>query len=87
MIGKHGLEHGLQSTVIALARQEVHLQKSLIGLHLDFDQIRNLNRALNFREIETLAFPDVLVSIWHRSVYLFPFGQIAEKSEKSMQPV
>ena len=60
---KHGREDGLQTTVIALARQEVHLQESLIGLHLDFDQVWNLNRALNFREIETLAFPDVLVTI------------------------
>jgi hypothetical protein len=77
----------LQTAVIALARQEVHLQKTLIGLHLDFDQIRNLNRALDFREIETLAFPDVLVTIWHCLVYLFPFGRIAEKPEKNMQSV
>ncbi len=60
---KHRREHGLQSAVIALARQEVHLQKTLIGLHLDFDQVWNLNRALDFREIETLAFPDVLVTV------------------------
>ena len=84
---KHGGEDGLQTAVIALARQQVHLQEALIGLPLDFDQVRNLNRALNFREIETLAFPDVLVTIWHCLIYLFPFGQLAEKMENGVQLV
>ena len=63
--GKNGSEHGLQSAVVSLARQQVHLQKALIGLHLHFDQIGNLDRPLNFREVQTLAFPDMLVSIRH----------------------
>src|SRR6266851_4050777 len=62
---KHGSEHRLKSAVIALARQKVHLQKALIRLHLDFNQVGNLNRALDFREIQTLAFPDVMIASRH----------------------
>ena len=51
--------------VFALARQQIHLQEALIRLPLDFDQVRNLNRALDFREIQPLAFPDVLIGIRH----------------------
>jgi hypothetical protein len=58
-------EDGLQTAVVALARQQVHLQKALIGLHLHFDQIGDLDGALNFREIQTLTFPDMLISIRH----------------------
>jgi len=45
---KHGSEHRLKPAVIALARQKVHLQKALIRLHLDFNQVGNLNRAWIF---------------------------------------
>jgi len=62
---KHRREHRLKPAVIALARQKVHLQEALIRLHLDFNQVGNLNRALDFREIQTLTFPDVLIAIRH----------------------
>jgi hypothetical protein len=55
----------LQTSVVALARQQIHLQKALVRLHLHFDQVGNLNRALNFSEIQTLTFPDMMVRIRH----------------------
>jgi hypothetical protein len=69
---KNGSEDGLKTTIIAFAGQQVHLQKALIGLHLHFDQIRNLNRSLNFREVQPLTFPDMLITIRH-AYYLIPF--------------
>src|SRR5207302_1721920 len=62
---KHAGEHGLKAAVVALARQQIHLQKALIRLHLDFNQVGNLNRALNFCEIQTLPNPNVLSGIRH----------------------
>src|SRR5579885_3292694 len=62
---KHGGEHGLKPGVLALARQQIHLQKALIGLHLDFNQVGNLDRALDFREIQALTFPDMLIGVRH----------------------
>ncbi len=51
---KHGCKHRLKPGVIALARQQIHLQKALIGFHLDFNQVGNLYRALDFCEIQPL---------------------------------
>ncbi len=82
---KHGGEHRLESGVLALAWQKVHLQKTLIGLHLDFNQVGNLNRALDFCEIQPLAFPGVLIAIGHCVIYLIPFGQNAGKERKGAQ--
>src|SRR5262249_30542191 len=62
---KHAGEHRLKTAVLALARQQIHLQEALIGLHLDFNQVGNLNRALDFREIQPLTFPDVLIAVRH----------------------
>ncbi len=62
---KHRREHRLKPAVLAFARQQIHLQEALIGLHLDFNQVGNLNRALDFREIQALTFPDVLIAVRH----------------------
>jgi hypothetical protein len=62
---KHRSEHRLKPAVLALARQQIHLQEALIGLHLHFNQVGNLDRALNFGEIQPLTFPDVLIVIRH----------------------
>jgi hypothetical protein len=35
--GENGLEHSLESGVLALFRQEIHLQKTVVGLALNFD--------------------------------------------------
>ncbi len=58
---KHRSKHRLKPGIVALARQKIHLQKTLVRLHLDFNQVGNLNRALDFREIQTLTFPDMLI--------------------------
>ena len=41
-------ENGLQAPVFALARQLIHLQEALIGLLLNVDQVRDLDRGLEF---------------------------------------
>jgi hypothetical protein len=62
---KHGAEDGLEACVFALARQQIHLQESLIGIALNFDQVRDINRALDFREIQALAFTMVMIARLH----------------------
>jgi len=60
------LEHRLQTRVLALTRQTVHLQEALVGLLLDLDQVRNRNGRLDLRKIDALAV-DVLgqaVHVW-----------------------
>ena len=58
---KHAGEHRLKAAVLALARQQIHLQKALIGLLLDLNQVGDLNRSLDFCKIQSLTFPNVLV--------------------------
>ena len=53
------LEHRLETRVLALARQTVHLQEALVGLLLDLDQVRDRNGRLDFRKVDALAV-DVL---------------------------
>jgi hypothetical protein len=62
---KHGRENGLETAVFALARQQIHLKEALVRLFLDFDQVRDLDGALNLRKIQSLAFPNVLVAVGH----------------------
>src|SRR5262249_16596589 len=61
---KHRLEHRLQTRVLALARQAVHLQEALVRLLLDLDQVRDRNSRLDFRKIDALAV-DVLGKAIH----------------------
>src|SRR5262249_6048702 len=49
------LEHRLETRVLALARQTVHLQEAFVRLLLDLDQVRNRNGRLDFRKIDALA--------------------------------
>src|SRR5207248_2440283 len=58
---EYGLEDGLKSAVVALARQLVHLQKAVIGALLNFDQIWHLNRCWNFAEVKTSATGRVVI--------------------------
>src|SRR5215470_133250 len=53
--GKDRLKNRLQTAVVTLARQLVHLQKAIIGALLYFNQIRDLNACRNFRKVETIA--------------------------------
>src|SRR5208283_1656124 len=62
---KNRSEDRLESAVLALTWQQIHLQEALIGLLLDFDQVWDLDRPLDFRKIQSLAFPNVLVAIGH----------------------
>ena len=61
---KDRLEHRLQPGVFALGRQAVHLQKTLVGLLLNLDQVRNRNRGLDLRKVDPLAV-DVLRKAVH----------------------
>ena len=60
---KHRSEHRLQAGVFALGRQQIHLQKALIGHSLNFDQVRDLDRALDLGEIQPLAFANMMIAI------------------------
>ncbi len=44
---KHGTKDCLQTSVVSLTGQQLHLQEALIGRLLHFDQIRNRNRGRN----------------------------------------
>jgi hypothetical protein len=59
---EHRLEYRLQTRIVALTRQTVHLQEAVIGTLLHFDQIRNLNRCRDLREVESLAEGNFLFS-------------------------
>jgi hypothetical protein len=41
------------------------LKEALVRLFLHFDQVRDLDGALNLRKIQSLAFPNVLVAVGH----------------------
>src|ERR687898_48909 len=51
-------------SAISVWPQPVQLQKALVGLLLDFDQVRDRNRRLDFREVDALAV-DVLGKAVH----------------------
>src|SRR5438067_1979067 len=57
-------EHRLETRVLALARQTVHLQEAFVGLLLDLDQVRNRDSRLDFRKVDALAV-DVLGKAVH----------------------
>src|ERR1051325_2921225 len=59
--GKHRLKHGLQPTIIALARQAIHLQKAVVGALLHLDEVRDLNGGGNLGKIE--AIPERLIAV------------------------
>src|SRR6185312_5048247 len=52
---ENGTENALQSRVFAFFGQKVHLQEALIRTPLHFDEIRDRNRGLNLRKINSLA--------------------------------
>jgi len=66
---KHRAEHRLQPGILALRRQQIHLQEPLVGHALDFDQVRYLNRTLDLRKVQPLALADSMISITH---FYFP---------------
>ena len=60
---KHGREDGLQAGVFPLARQQIHLQEPLIGLLLNVDQVRNLDRCLDLGKVQAFAFPNDAITV------------------------
>src|SRR2546425_8720860 len=53
--GKHRLENRLQTGVVTLAGQAVHLKEAVVRAPLYLDQIRNLDRGGNFGKIKALT--------------------------------
>src|SRR5258708_6072175 len=45
---KHRPKDRLKASALALFRQQIHLQKTVVGFPLNLDQIRNRHRRLNF---------------------------------------
>src|SRR5207253_3859075 len=74
------LEHRLQARVLALARQTVHLQKALVGLLLDLDQVRDRNGRLDFRKVDALA-----VNIFWQAVHSLDLEE-ERKNRKTGSP-
>ena len=62
-----GSENRLQTDVVALVRQQIHLQKPLVRILLDFDQIRDRNRSLDLGEINPLRSASRMCEISHLS--------------------
>src|SRR6202158_1567242 len=60
---KHRSEYRLQAAVFALGRKQIHLQKSLIGILLNLDQVRNLNRAPDLGKIQALALSHMMIPV------------------------
>ena len=46
-------ENGLKSDVVALFRDQVHLQEPVVRFALDLDQVRDLRRGVDLRKIHT----------------------------------
>src|SRR2546429_5421389 len=53
--GKHRLENRLQTGVVTLAGQAVHLKEAVVRALLYLDQIRNLDRGGKFWKIKALS--------------------------------
>ncbi len=65
------LEHRLQTRILALARQTVHLQEAFVGFFLDLDQVRDRNGRLDLREIDALA-----VDVFGKAVHALKTSEV-----------
>ena len=52
--GKDGLEYRLQTDVVPLFGNEVHLQKPVVGFALHLDQVRDLGSCIDLRKVDSL---------------------------------
>ena len=50
-----GVEDRLKAGIFALLRKHVHLEEALVGILLDFDQIRDLDRGPDLRKIDSFS--------------------------------
>src|SRR5258708_24658341 len=81
--GKNRLKHRLQSAVVTLARQFIHLQEPVIGPLLNFNQVRNLQDCRNFREVKTIAEGAILIRHGSLLDLVVPFALAGELEGRS----
>src|SRR5207302_8701248 len=67
------------SRVFTFRRQQIHLQEALVREPLDFDQVRNQDRTLDFGKVQPLALPNgmisvAMISIFHSIASRYPNG-------------
>ncbi len=55
-----GGKYRLQSDIVTLVRQKIHLQELFVRIFLDFDQIRNRNRSFDLGKINSIGGQTVL---------------------------
>ena len=60
---EHRVEHRLQTDVLALVGQKIHLQKTLVGRLLNLNQVRNRNGGLDLGEIHSFGGGAVMLII------------------------
>jgi hypothetical protein len=49
-----GIEDRLQPDILALGRGHVHLEETMVGLALNFDQVRDGNARMDFRKVHAV---------------------------------
>ena len=54
-IGNTELKTACKPGIFALLRQHVHLEEALVGVLLNLDQIRDLDRGLDLRKIRSFS--------------------------------
>jgi hypothetical protein len=52
---KHGSEHGLQTGVLPLSRETVHLKKAVVRLTLNLNEVRYSDSCFDSRKIVPLS--------------------------------
>jgi hypothetical protein len=62
--GEDGIKHRLQADIFPLRGKEVHLQKTLVGALLDFNEIRNLNDCGNLGKVNPMT-PRAVSAVRH----------------------
>ena len=60
---KHRGKNRLQPAILALGRQQIHLKKPRVRLLLNLDQVRDLNRALDFGKVQALALAHMMIAV------------------------
>jgi hypothetical protein len=74
------LEDGLQTDVVTLGRQGVHLQEPIVGLLLDLDQVGNRNRGPNLGKVDALAVDVLGQAAAH--TFTIPPGQVPSRTTR-----
>src|SRR4029450_9905188 len=77
---KDRFEYRLQARILAFRGQTVHLQEPLVRLLLNFNQVRNRDRGIDLREVDTFA-----VEVLRQAVHAFrsPLRPLSEPERKN----